>query len=125
MKRREFIKNGTLAGAAILLPSSLVLAVGDELSDHRAVIESLAAYSDRVHPRLGDGEVHLVASIDRLSDFIDPDTLSRAFPYAGMRAEGNVISFTHRNTRYSIENVLPEHFHERNRALDSSPRETT
>jgi len=117
MKRRDLIKKGTLAGAAILLPATGMFAAGDALAAHQSVLSALSAYSARVLPKQTGNEVHLLASIDNLKAFVDGGALHQALPDEHVRAEGNVLSFSHRGIRYKVENVLPQHFDTRAKAL--------
>jgi len=106
MKRRDLLKNGALIGAATILPATAALA-----ASHKPVASSLSAYSKQVAPKATtDGSVHLVASIDDMEVFADHDARHKALPYEGIKAEGNVLSFTHQGTAYKVENVLPENF---------------
>lgn len=117
MKRRDILKNGTLAGATILLPVSGAFAAQGELARHKTVISALSKYSGRVLPALNGTEVHLLASIDRLEAFTDDVQRGLALPYENMHAQGNVISFTQEGVRYKVENVLPQHFEARAKEL--------
>ncbi len=119
MNRRDFIRNGSLAGAAILLPSARTLAGLGEAADCQAVVSNLSAYSRRVLPMVNGDEVHVLASIDSLAAFADPEVRCRALPYPGMQSHGNVLSFAYRDTRYRIENVMPEQFNDRAQELRS------
>lgn len=106
MKRRDLIKNGALVGAAAILPVSAAFA-----ASHQPVASALGAYSNQVAPTTSsDGSVHIVASIDNMKAFADHDVRHKALPYDNIKAQGNVLSFTHQGTDYKIENVLPQHF---------------
>ena len=113
MKRRDFIKNGSLAGAAILLPASGALAAVRDSVDFHSVVTGLSEYSRQVAPIARGEEVYLLASIDHLDAFLDPETRRHALPYASIHAEGNALSFTHGGTRYTVENVMPQDFYTR------------
>ena len=106
MKRRQLLKRGALAGAAAALPAGIAIA-----GIHQPVASALGAYSKQVAPKATtDGSVHLVASIDNIDAFIDQDVRLKALPYENIKAEGNLLSFSHQGTDYKIENVLPKHF---------------
>ena len=113
MDRRNLIKKGTLAGAAMVLPAADVLA---ERSS-RSVIAALAGYSENVRSGVGADGIRLLASIDDLKAFADPAVRAKALPYGDIRAEGNLLSFRHGGTSYTLENVLPQHFEARARTL--------
>lgn len=117
MKRRDLIKNGTLAGAAILFPASGAFGAVSDAGALQAVMKALAAYSGRVLPKVNGTNVHLLASIDKVEAFVDGGALHKALPDEHIIAEGNTLSFIHGGTSYRIENVLPEHFDSRARTL--------
>ena len=106
MKRRQLLKRGALAGAAAALPAGIAIA-----GIHQPVASALGAYSKQVAAKSsGDGSVHLVASIDNMEAFTDHDVRLKALPYTHIRAEGNLLTFTHEGVDYTIENVLPPNF---------------
>ena len=113
MKRRTFIQAEALAGAGVLLSVNHVLAMNAVSGSDPAVVGRLSEYSSRVAVGAADGEVHILAAIDNIEAYIDPDIQTRALPYQHMRAEGNTLSFTHRGVRYKLENVMPGHFDSR------------
>ena len=113
MNRRNILKNGTLASAAVLLPAAGAAAAQSQ----QAVVGGLSRYSGNVLPIVKGGEVHVLASIDNLTAFVDDETRQKALPYSDMKAEGNVLSFTHGGTSYKVENVMPNDFKARAKAL--------
>lgn len=110
MKRRDFIKTESVAGAAVLMAAGGVFAGTAASVQQQSVVDGLSGYSDRVALRSTGDEVCIVASIDHIDAYIDPDVQSRALPYQNIRAEGNTLSFMHQGVRYTLENVLPQQF---------------
>lgn len=106
MKRRTFIKTESLLGIGAVLSAGNVFS----MPGHQAVVDGLSGYSRRVALRSTGNEVHILASIDQIDAYIDPDIQSRALPYRNIRAEGNTLRFMHQGIRYKLENVLPQQF---------------
>ena len=113
MNRRNIIKQGTLASAAVILPA----AASSAAQSQQAVLKGLSAYSGSVLPVAKDNEVHVLASIDNMEAFVDAEVRRQALPFDDIKAEGNVLSFTHGGKAYKVENVLPQHFNSRAKAL--------
>lgn len=113
MNRRNIIRNGALAGVAIMAPAAAATAAQSQQS----VMARLSVYSGKIHTVTSGSEVHLLASLDNLTAFVDPTARQKALPYENMKAEGNSLSFTHGKANYKIENLLPQDFDARVKAL--------
>lgn len=110
MNRRQVIKTSLLAGTGVALPAAGVIVT----CAHQPVVDALGVFSDRfVVKEDKEGSVHIVASIDRMEQFCHSEARSKAFPYQTVRAEGNVLSFTHDGIDYRVENVLSRYFDSR------------
>ena len=114
MNRRHILKQSTLVGAASFLPMMSVLGASSDSVGAR-LSSSLSTYSKKSHRDvLPDGTVRIVGSIDDLAAFQEADihgNLSRMTATdLKVKAEGNLLSFSHRNTSYQIEHVMPGQF---------------
>ena len=120
--RRSFLRLGVLAACAAVVPTQF--AVADSLKgaglgkEGRAVLDFTRRYASEVRVvREGAASGAATRMLVRVDDLARFARLLPEIPFANVYAQGNSVSFALAGRKFTIENVTPEVFAMRRRAL--------
>ena len=103
--RRQFVAKGTFAAAVALFPSaSLIAGEAPSGRPEDEVLKLVSSYGSQV--RLSGRDSKSVSIVAKISDINRMRYELGGAKFGKLFVKGNTVSFTHRDVRFNIENLV-------------------